>query len=96
MKWVLLSIDSGAGNLAIQGGFGNAEPADGLFPVVVEDVLLHYCISTQQTDTYGCLLRLVGGFGSHVRSFLVRVAGGGTNGLLWVSCDYHHGQIGIM
>ena len=95
-KPVLFSIVPGAGDLAVQGGFGDAEPADGLFPVVVEDILLYYCISTPQTDTYACLMRIVGGFGSHVRSFLVRVVGGGTNGLVWVSCDYHQGQIGIM
>ena len=54
-KGVLLSIVSGAAYLAIQGGFGKAEPADGLFPVVVKGILLHYCISTPQTDTYACL-----------------------------------------
>ena len=95
-KGALFSIVSGAGNLAIQSGFGKAEPTDGLFLVVVKDVLLHYCISTPQTDTYACLRRFVGGLESHDRSFLVRVAGGGANGLLWVSCDYHQGQIGIM
>ena len=95
-EWVLLSIVSGAGSLAIQSGVGKAEPTDGLFPVVVKDILLHYCISTPQTDTYACFLRFVGGFGSHDRSFLVRVAGGGANGLVRVSCDYHQGQIGIM
>ena len=95
-KPALFSIVSGAGDLAIQCGFGKAEPTDGLFLVVVKGILLHYCISTPQTDTYACLRRFVGGLESHNRSFLVRVAGGGANGLLWVSCDYHQGQIGIM
>ena len=75
LQLLLLSIVFGAGDVAVLGCEGQAEPADALFGVVVVGALLCYCVSAPGADAQAYVVGLAGGFEGHGRSFLVCVAG---------------------